>query len=200
LLYAVLSGRIYLQGTFDNLVNGFFFETSMLYEISTSYFAVGNVYANGRGTDMTLELMYGAAYGNLFTNIHLGAGTKPFGWVTRGQDAAGFNTFWNIRTANDQLALPPATWAPRVLFVNAEGAPVVGSVLAAHACEGPDGNHVFCGPQHPTACSLSSCMLYLNTHTRRWCCYAHVVSCAPLNPSSSSCHAMRELLVYTACS
>jgi hypothetical protein len=122
-----------LQGTFDNLVNGFFFETSMLYEISTSYFAVGNVYANGRGTDMTLELMYGAAYGNLFTNIHLGAGTKPFGWVTRGQDAAGFNTFWNIRTANDRLALPPATWAPRVLFVNAEGAPAVGVVSTAYS-------------------------------------------------------------------
>ncbi|WIA08908.1 hypothetical protein OEZ85_008326 [Tetradesmus obliquus] len=113
---------IWNKGTFDNLVNWFYFETSMLYEISTSYFAVGNVYANGKGTDLTLELMYGAAYGNLFTNIHLGLGSKPFGWVTRGQDAAGFNTFWNIRTANDKLALPPATWAPRVLFVNVEGA------------------------------------------------------------------------------
>jgi hypothetical protein len=97
----------------------------MLYEISTSYFAVGNVYANGRGTDLTLELMYGASYGNLFTNIHLGNGSKPFGWVTRGQDAAGFNTFWNIRTANNRLVLPPATWAPRVVFVNAEGAAAV---------------------------------------------------------------------------
>ncbi|WIA28982.1 hypothetical protein OEZ86_011499 [Tetradesmus obliquus] len=131
---------IWNKGTFDNLVNWFYFETSMLYEISTSYFAVGNVYANGKGTDPTLELMYGAAYGNLFTNIHLGLGSKPFGWVTRGQDAAGFNTFWNIRTANDKLALPPATWAPRVLFVNAEGAaaPVNASNVGWYVESRPD--------------------------------------------------------------
>lgn len=125
-----------LQGTFDNLVNGFDFRTKLLYEISTSYFSVGNVVANGKGQDLTLELMYGAAYGNLFTNIHLGNGTKPFGWVVRGQDASAYNTFWNIRTATQALSLPPSTWAPKATFVNALNAPAVGCgpLLACIAC------------------------------------------------------------------
>lgn len=113
------------QNCFDHLVTNFNFGTNLKYEIAVMYFSTGNVIANGKGVDVTLELMYGASYGNLFTNIHLGKGTEPFGWVVRGQDASGFNTFWNIRTTNDTLQLPPATWAPRVTFVHAENAVAV---------------------------------------------------------------------------
>eukprot|EP00878_Enallax_costatus_P047443 GHUV01058149.1.p1 GENE.GHUV01058149.1~~GHUV01058149.1.p1 ORF type:complete len:133 (+),score=29.55 GHUV01058149.1:27-401(+) len=109
----------------DHVVSGFNFKTNMKYEIALMYFAIGNVVTSGRGVDLTLELQYGASYGNLFTNIHLGAGTSPFGWVARGQDGSGYNTFWNIRTDTDTLTLPPATWAPRPTFVNAEQATMV---------------------------------------------------------------------------
>lgn len=112
----------------DHVVSGFNFKTNMKYEIALMYFAIGNVVSSGRGVDLTLELQYGASYGNLFTNIHFGAATEPFGWVVRGQDGSGYNTFWNLRTDSDTLALPPGTWAPRPTFVNAEKASMVGSV------------------------------------------------------------------------
>ncbi len=100
----------------------------MLHELAISYFAMGNVFANGMGADITMELMYGAVYSNLFTNINVGAGTAPFGWVVRGQDAAAYNTFWNIRRWGG-LTLPPWTWAPRANFINMND--------AAQVCGGP---------------------------------------------------------------
>eukprot|EP00879_Flechtneria_rotunda_P032519 GHRR01035736.1.p1 GENE.GHRR01035736.1~~GHRR01035736.1.p1 ORF type:complete len:835 (+),score=148.35 GHRR01035736.1:180-2684(+) len=117
---------IWNKGTFDNLINGFFFKTRLKYELSTSYFALGNVYANGIGIDMTIEMMYAAAYGNLFSNIHLGAASEPFGWNVRGQDASAYNTFWNIRTAADVMSLPPSTWAPKTTFVSTRRAQAPG--------------------------------------------------------------------------
>jgi hypothetical protein len=41
--------------------------------------------ADGVGVDLTLEFMYAAAYSNLYTNIHMGAASEPFGWTVRGQ-------------------------------------------------------------------------------------------------------------------
>ncbi|KAF8072832.1 hypothetical protein HT031_000492 [Scenedesmus sp. PABB004] len=116
------AARVCAQGTSDNLVNGFDFRTRFVGSVTTSSFAVGNVVANGRGTDVSLDLQYGAPAGNLFTNIHLGAASAPFGWVARGQDAAGRNTLWNVRTANDSLVLPPPGWAPATTWVGAENA------------------------------------------------------------------------------
>lgn len=119
------SGAPRAQGEADSLVNNFRFSSTFAYELTLSGFAHGNVVANGRCSDGTIELAHGAAYGNLFTNIHLGAGSKPFGWVERGQDAAGKNVFWNLRTSNDSLVLPPPSWAPATMFVHAEAAAAV---------------------------------------------------------------------------
>lgn len=78
------------------------------------------------GVDMSLEFMYAAPYSNLYTNIHLGAASEPFGWVVRGQvgacelgirvscavqDVSGFNTFWGtcalILTSSQANSTPP---------------------------------------------------------------------------------------------
>lgn len=56
------------------------------------------------------------------------------------QDAASFNTFWNIRTNNDSLVLPPYTWAPRATWVDTEGAKAVSGASRAE--------HQHCFPQH----------------------------------------------------
>ncbi|GBF90605.1 hypothetical protein Rsub_03177 [Raphidocelis subcapitata] len=113
---------IWLKGTYDCLVRSFFFNTRFRYEIATSYFAVGNVFADGSGVDLTLEFMYAAAYSNLYTNINMGAASEPFGWTVRGQDLSGLNTFWNLRTASNVLVLPPYTWGPAVNWIDVEGA------------------------------------------------------------------------------
>ncbi len=69
--------------------------------------------------DISFELMYAAPYANLFTNINIGKGSAPFGsYIKKYQDAAAYNTFWNIRTTSAPIILPPATWAPQVTFVN----------------------------------------------------------------------------------
>ncbi|KAI8466265.1 MAG: hypothetical protein J3K34DRAFT_460951 [Monoraphidium minutum] len=113
---------IWLKGTFDNLVTDFRFATRFRYDLVVSYFATGNVFSSGSGVDLTMEFLYAAPYSNLFTNLHLGAATQPFGWVVRGQDASSFNTFWNLRTNSGTLQIPPYTWAPRATFVACAGA------------------------------------------------------------------------------
>ncbi|KIZ02518.1 cellulosome enzyme, dockerin type I [Monoraphidium neglectum] len=71
-----------------------------------------------------MEFMYAAPYSNLYTNLRMGNASEPFGWVVRGQDASGYNTFWNLRSDTGKIALPPYTWAPRVTWVDVNGAAV----------------------------------------------------------------------------
>jgi hypothetical protein len=87
-------------------------------------------FADGTGTDMTLEFMYAAPYANLYTNLHLGAASEPFGWVARGQDAAAYNTFWNVRALRP-IALPPREWAPLVTWVDVQNLTAVRLAVVA---------------------------------------------------------------------
>jgi parallel beta-helix repeat protein len=118
------SKGIWLKGTFDVLVKDFSFTKNYKYELLLSYFALGNVFTRGTTVDGTIELMYGAPYGNLFTDIDLGAATEPFGWVQRGQDMSSYNTFWNIR-GTKAITIPPTSWAPVVNWVDVRGASMV---------------------------------------------------------------------------
>ena len=147
-----------LQGAVDCVINNFQITSVFAYELTLSGFALGNVVANGRCADGTLEFSHGAAYGNLVTNVHLGTGSKPFGWVARGQDASGLNVFWNVRTSNDSIVLPPAGWAPASTFVHAEGAAAVRNRAVEQAMllrKGPGGGLVLAraqachAPHHP---------------------------------------------------
>ena len=122
------SKGIWLKGTFDVLVKDFNFRTNFKYEVLLSYFAMGNVFSGGTAVDGTIELMYGAPYGNLFTDLDLGAATEPFGWVARGQDMSSYNTFWNIR-ASKPITIPPTTWGPVVNWVDVMGAVMVSTKM-----------------------------------------------------------------------
>ncbi|KIY99225.1 hypothetical protein MNEG_8737, partial [Monoraphidium neglectum] len=116
---------IWLKGAFDCLVEGFRFETDLAQELAVSSMSAGNVFAGGTGVDVSIDLMFAAPYGNLFTDIHLGAASAPWGWVERGQDAAAYNTFWGISSSAGQLqggGLPPNGWAPKATWVGCEGA------------------------------------------------------------------------------
>ena len=45
--------------------------------------------------DRTIDLLFQAAYGNLFTDINMGAATEPWGWVARGQ-VRRTRAFWGL--------------------------------------------------------------------------------------------------------
>lgn len=93
---------------------------------------MGNVFARMSGVDITMEMLYAAPYSNLFTDINIGAGTQPFGWVVRGQDHTSYNTWWNIRTANGKpFPIPPTTWGPKATFVNVQNSVGVSAQRAA---------------------------------------------------------------------
>lgn len=40
---------------------------------------------NGMGVDMTVQLMYAAPFGNLFSDIYMGGASEPWGWAAGGQ-------------------------------------------------------------------------------------------------------------------
>lgn len=60
-----------------------------------------------------------APYGSLWTNLDMGAGTRPFqsgGSANRMPHSAAYSTFWNL-TAAKALALPANDYGPLLNFV-----------------------------------------------------------------------------------
>lgn len=103
---------IYLSGD-DNLYTGFDVRGRYVHDVTVSHCA-GNVIKGGRGADLCFDHHKRAPYENLFTDIDLGAGTRP--WMCGGGAALGKNcgargTFWNLRAARS-LAYPPASFGP----------------------------------------------------------------------------------------
>lgn len=97
---------IYLGGD-DNLFTRFRFNTRFIHDISVSHCA-GNVISAGSGVDLCFDHHKRAPYANLFTDLDLGAGTRPWrsgGGRALGQHSAAWETFWNIRSAGP-LAWP----------------------------------------------------------------------------------------------
>ena len=89
----------------DNVFNRFVFKTKFIHDISVSHCA-GNVISDGAGVDICFDHHKRAPYANLFTNIHLGEGSRMWqsgGGGELGRHTAAWATFWNIR-ANRPLA------------------------------------------------------------------------------------------------
>ena len=97
----------------DNLVTGFDFQTKFIHDLTVSGTA-GNVFADGKGLDLSFDHHRRAPFENLFTNIHVGTGATV--WNSGGGQALGAHcgargVFWNIRA--DQPIAPPAdNWGP----------------------------------------------------------------------------------------
>jgi len=103
---------IYLSGD-DNLYAGFDYRVRYVHDITVSHCA-GNVIKGGRGADLCFDHHRRAPYENLFTDIDVGAGTRPWacgGGADLGKNCAARGTFWNIRAAQP-LAYPPASFGP----------------------------------------------------------------------------------------
>lgn len=103
---------VYLNGE-DNLFTHFDFGAPFIHDITVGR-ACGCVCAAGKGVDLSLDHHKKAPYENLFTDIDLGAGTRP--WKSGGGDDLGKHsgareTFWNLR-ARKPIPYPPAEFGP----------------------------------------------------------------------------------------
>ena len=102
-----------ILGGADNLFTHFDFQTEFIHDMTVSGCA-GNVFADGRGVDLSLDHHCHAPYENLFTNIDAGQGTRVWqcgGGADLGAHCAARGTFWNIRTAQP-IAPPDEKFGP----------------------------------------------------------------------------------------
>lgn len=101
------------NGGNDNLFQNFDFQSKFIHDITVSRGA-GNVHKNGNGVDLALDHHRHATHENLFTNIHVGKGTRPWrsgGGQALGAHCAARGTFWNI-TADQPIAAPDDKFGP----------------------------------------------------------------------------------------
>ena len=103
----------------DNLVTRFDVRASYIHDLTVEH-ASGNVFSSGRGADLNFDHHKDTPYENLFTDIYCGRGTRVWrcgGGASLGRQSAGWETFWNIRTAQS-LSPPPQGWgAPSMNFI-----------------------------------------------------------------------------------
>ncbi len=104
---------IYLGGLGDHLLKDFDVRTRFVHDITVSQ-AAGVVVAGGRGEDLCLDLHKRAPYEVLFTDLDMGAGTRPWrsgGGAALGKNGGARTTFWNLRSAGP-LPPPPVDYVP----------------------------------------------------------------------------------------
>ena len=103
---------IYFGGE-DNLFTRFDFRMKFIHDISVSHCA-GNVCSVGKGVDVCFDHHKRAPYENLFTDIDLGLGSRPWmcgGGADLGKHSGARETFWNLR-AKTPLKYPPSAFGP----------------------------------------------------------------------------------------
>lgn len=103
----------------ENLVTGFDVQTKIVHDISVEWYALHTVFSRGRGVDLNMDHHREANYSSLFSQLDVGAGTRPFnsgGSSNRGPHAGAHNTYWNIQ-ATVPLQLPAVDFGPMLNFV-----------------------------------------------------------------------------------
>ncbi len=113
-------------GGTDNLVTDFDFQQRFIHDLTVSVLSAGNVFSNGRGVDICFDHHKRAPHANLYTNIDIGAGTRPWrsgGGADLGRHCAAWTTFWGIQ-AEQSFARQPG-WSPDL--VNFVGVPLTDS-------------------------------------------------------------------------
>jgi hypothetical protein len=115
----------------DNLITRFDLQTHFIHDLSVEH-ASGNVFASGRGADLSFDHHKDTPYENLFTDIDVGAGKRVWvsgGGPSLGRHAAGWATFWCIRASN-AFELPPAGWGvPTMNLVALAAGPKPGTAV-----------------------------------------------------------------------
>ena len=103
----------------DNLIVHFDFQTNYIHDLGVEH-ASGNVYAQGRGTDLCFDHHKDTPYDNLYSDIDCGRGSRVWhcgGGAGIGRQCARGGAFWNIRAVRP-IAPPPKEWgAPGMTMV-----------------------------------------------------------------------------------
>ncbi len=118
----------------DNLIVHFDIRTRFIHDITVSGFCSGNVAANGRGIDLSLDHHRYAPNENLFTDLDAGAGKRLWkcgGGAKLGKHCGARGTFWNIRSASP-LRYPPLGFGPPTMNL-------VGLATDQRSTTSPDG-------------------------------------------------------------
>ncbi|MEY4488760.1 MAG: hypothetical protein RIQ79_1268 [Verrucomicrobiota bacterium] len=109
---------IQLKHSEDNLVVNFAIDAPYIHDLTVED-SSGNVFARGRGRDLTLDHHKDTPYENLFTALDCGRGTRSWlsgGGAGLGRHSAGWSVFWNLR-ATRELRPPAADWGPSNLVL-----------------------------------------------------------------------------------
>jgi len=104
----------------DNLFTGFDFRTRFIHDLGVSSDCAGDVFASGRGVDLSFDHHKYAPYENLYADIDTGAGTRVWmcgGGADLGKHCGARGTFWNIRAATPLKYPPPDFGPPSMNFV-----------------------------------------------------------------------------------
>lgn len=104
------------MGGQDNLLRRFEFTTRFMHGITVTHRSAGNVVAQGRGVDLSLDHHRYGPHANLFTDIDLGVGSRMFqsgGGAALGRHSGAHETFWCIRADRPQGW--PVGWGPDLM-------------------------------------------------------------------------------------
>ncbi len=102
----------------DNLVIDFDFQTKLIHDLTVTH-SVGNVFSNGKGTDLSLDHHRLGPYENLFSNLDVGIGSRVFmsgGRRGIGQHCGAGETFWNIQS-KDKISWPDDFGPDRINWI-----------------------------------------------------------------------------------
>ena len=103
----------------DCLIRGFDIQAELVHDLTVEWYAYGNVFTQGRGSNITLDHHRAAPYANLFTQIDLGEATRAWktgGRSDRGYKTAAYSTFWNM-TATKAIEWPADDFGPLIVFM-----------------------------------------------------------------------------------
>lgn len=106
----------------DNVFSLFSIDGRFLHDLSIDWYTRGVVFSGGRGVDLALDHHRGATSHTLWTDLDIGAATRPFlsgGRSDRGPRTGAYDTLWNVR-ADGELSLPTPDFGPAMSFVGVD--------------------------------------------------------------------------------
>jgi hypothetical protein len=101
-------------GSTDVLFTGFSVPKKFHHDLTLDHYPMLNVFENGQGVNLNMDHHGGSVASNLFTNISLGAGSRP--WASGGAapsampHTGAYATFWNLRAAT-AIGLPGSDYS-----------------------------------------------------------------------------------------
>ncbi len=91
---------IWMERGSDNLISNFNISVRMYHDISISYYEQSTALINGTAKDLNMDHHRRGPYANLWSNIDLGIGARPFASSgdasINGNHTSSFSTFWNV--------------------------------------------------------------------------------------------------------